>query len=135
MMNDLIDTSLELAAENAGDITFAIYEQYYLLCPDAKPLIETVDLGVQGKMIQEVMRLIMLSDYVGEANYLKFEVKCHKTSFSVEGHMYSLLLQAVYLVVKDAIKDVVDWDQTFEEAWQQRINDLLGEIETVEAAI
>lgn len=86
-----------------------------------------IDDIVRGKMLEEVYRLLMLSDYSGEQGYLNFEMKNHKLAYSVEAHMYGNLLAAILDTVRDAIGD--QWQPSFEAAWQQRINDLTLEIQ------
>ncbi|MBL4681447.1 MAG: globin [Pseudomonadales bacterium] len=125
-MTDPILTSFELAADKAGDVTDAIYEQYFKDCPGSEKLMEHVDPGVKGKMIQEVLRLIMVDDYQEESDYLNFEVNYHQNSFSVEGHMYANLLRAVHTVVKHSIAS--EWTEEFENAWVKRIEALSHEL-------
>lgn len=125
-MTDPILTSFELAADKAGDVTDAIYEQYLKDCPDSEKLLENVDPGVKGKMIQEVLRLIMVDDYQEEVEYLNFEVNFHKGSYSVEEHMYANLLKAVHTVIKEASAD--QWTEEFENAWLARTETLGHEL-------
>lgn len=125
-MTDPILTSFELAADKAGDVTDAIYKQYFEDCPGSEKLMENVDPGVKGKMIQEVLRLIMVDDYNEEVEYLNFEVNFHRGSYSVEEHMYANLLKAVHKVIKDATAD--QWTATFENAWVDRIEKLGQEL-------
>ena len=126
-MSDLILSTFELAAEKDMDLTEAIYARYFKDCPDSEKLFENIDLGVKGKMIQEVLRLIMVDDYETESDYLNFEVNYHQTSFSVEGHMYANLLNAVHAVLKETIE--TDWTDEFEAAWSTRIGNLSHELE------
>ena len=122
MTEDLISTTFEMAAEIGGDLAPAIYANYFARCPGSQALMSHIDDIVRGKMLEEVYRLLMLSDYSGEQGYLNFEMKNHKLAYSVEAHMYGNLLAAILDTVRDAIGD--QWQPSFEAAWQQRINDL-----------
>jgi len=125
-MIDLVMNSFELTAESAGDITDAVYTRYFADCPESEELMQHLDQGVRGKMIQEVMPLIMVDDYADEQDYLNFEVKFHRTSYHVEAHMYAKLLNALKATVQSSLKD--DWTNQFEQAWSARINKLNSEI-------
>jgi hypothetical protein len=127
MTEDLISTTFEMAAEIGGDLAPAIYANYFARCPGSQTLMSHIDDIVRGKMLEEVYRLLMLSDYSGEQGYLNFEMKNHKLAYSVEAHMYGNLLAAILDTVRDAIGD--QWQPSFEAAWQQRINDLTLEIQ------
>ena len=127
MTEDLISTTFEMAAEIGGDLAPAIYANYFARCPGSQALMSHIDYIVRGKMLEEVYRLLMLSDYSGEQGYLNFEMKNHKLAYSVEAHMYGNLLAAILDTVRDAIGD--QWQPSFEAAWQQRINDLTLEIQ------
>ncbi len=127
MTEDLISTTFEMAAEIGGDLAPAIYANYFARCPGSQALMSHIDDIVRGKMLEEVYRLLMLSDYSGEQGYLNFEMKNHKLAYSVEAHMYGNLLAAILDTVRDAIGD--QWQPSFEAALQQRINDLTLEIQ------
>ena len=127
MTEDLISTTFEMAAEIGGDLAPAIYANYFARCPGSQALMSHIDDIVRGKMLEELYRLLLLSDYSGEQGYLNFEMKNHKLAYSVEAHMYGNLLAAILDTVRDAIGD--QWQPSFEAAWQQRINDLTLEIQ------
>lgn len=123
---DPIIESLELAAESAGDITAPVYERYYGACPAAGELMSHVDQHMQGRMMDEVLRLLMVDDVDAEQAYLNFEVDNH-SGYRVESDMYPDLLDAVHSVVRDAVGK--RWTDAFEHAWAERIRSLLGEID------
>ena len=124
--DDLVIESLELAAESAGDIAGSVYERYYGACPAAGELMSHVDQHMQGRMMDEVLRLLMVDDVEGEQAYLNFEVDNH-SGYRVESDMYPDLLDAVQSVVRDAVGE--RWTDAFEHAWAERITSLLGGIE------
>ena len=131
-MSDPILNSFEIAAEKTNDLTESIYKRCFANCPGSEELMQHIDIGVRGKMIQEVLRLILVENYDNEEGYLNFEVKYHKESFKVQKHMYSNLLNAVHAVLKESIQ--ADWTEEFEFAWKRRIGNLVNEIENRHAA-
>ena len=125
--DDPVLVSLELAADKAGDITPEIYRRYFASCPGSQDLMSHIDDLVRGKMMEEVFRLIMVEDYVDESHYLNFEVKNHKYAYSVQPHMYTNLLNAVQVTVKESVAE--EWNPGMEDAWQARIGSLISELE------
>ena len=125
-MEDPVHRSLELAAESAGDLTPLVYEKYFSRCAGSAELMSHIDDIVRGRMLQEVVRLVMLPDYRDEQRYLDFEVTNHRTAYSVEPHMYGNLLSAL----RDTVKQVIDerWNDHFDAAWNERMEALLCEI-------
>jgi hypothetical protein len=125
-MEDPVYRSLELAAESVGDLTPLVYEKYFNRCVGSAALMSHIDDIVRGRMLQEVMRLVMLADYSDEQQYLDFEVRNHRTAYSVEPHMYGNLLSAL----RDTVREAVDgnWNDSFESTWNDRIAALLSEI-------
>ncbi|MFT7244159.1 MAG: hemoglobin-like flavoprotein [Candidatus Azotimanducaceae bacterium] len=126
-MTDLVIQSLEMVAETAGDITPAVYQRYFESCPGSEALMSHIDELVQGKMMVEVYRLVMLEDFSDEAAYLKFEVDNHALAYSVEPHMYGNLLNALMDTVAELLGD--QWDHKMAEAWGNRLDELSKEIE------
>lgn len=127
MSDDLVMASLMTVAETAGDITPAVYEAYFASCPGSAELMTHIDDTVRGRMLEEVMRLVMLADYAAEQKYLDFEMKNHRLAYSVESPMYANLLGAVVSVVRDAMGDT--WRPEHEGAWAARLALLQHEID------
>ena len=123
---DLIISSLEIVAERSGDITSVVYDLYYQNSPESQELMAHIDHLVQGRMMEEVMRLLMVEDTSLEDQYLTFEMKTHKEAYNVVESMYGSLLSAVWQIVRKAVGE--DWNENYENAWQQRVTLLLNEI-------
>ena len=123
--------SLELAAEHLGDVTERVYRRYYADCPSAAEVMAHSDEHMQGRMLDEVFRLLMVEDVGSEDGYLDFEVDNHR-AYNVELTMYPDLFGAVMAVVRDGLGDA--WTEAFETAWQSRIASLLRAIESREPA-
>jgi hemoglobin-like flavoprotein len=122
---DPIASSLEIAAERLGDFTAPVYDRYFANCPGSKQLMSHIDRYVQGRMLAEVVELLLESDPAVMRDYLKFETRTH-ASYGVEATMYRNLLSSVREVVRDALGEA--WSETYERAWQARIDALLAEI-------
>ncbi|MEZ5557550.1 MAG: globin [Pseudomonadales bacterium] len=122
----IIGRSLELAAERAGDVTAEVYARYYHDCPAAATVMSHVDQHMQGRMLTEVLTLLLSEDQQSDAGYLDYEVENHRLSYSVRPEMYPALFHAVRDVVRAAVGP--DWDAATEAAWTRRIDDLLGAI-------
>ncbi len=116
---DLMMASLEIVAEKCGDINAAVYERYFQKSPGSEELMSHIDHLVRGKMMEEVMRLLMLEDTSAEDEYLSFEMKTHEQAYSVTHSMYGSLLTSIWEIVREGVAE--DWTDDFENAWQERI--------------
>jgi hypothetical protein len=121
-VQDQIIASLEIAAEKCGDITPAVYERYFQKSPGAEELMVQIDHLVRGKMMEEIMRLLMTEDYSAEDEYLTFEMKTHEQAYSVIRSMYENLLLSVREILQEGLAD--EWTDAFGAAWDNRIQAL-----------
>lgn len=128
--SDPITTSFEIAGDRLGDINAPVYQRYYALCPASKQLMSHIDQYVQGRMLEEVIEVLLTEHLETLRDYLRFETKTH-VSYGVEPTMYANLLAAVRDTVRDAMGD--DWNATFADAWDARIAMVLAEIAQVGA--
>jgi len=126
-MDDPVSLSLELAAESAGDITVPVYEKYFERCSGSAALMSHIDDIVRGRMLSEVMRLVMSPTFDDEQQYLDFEVRNHSNAYSVEPHMYGNLLGALKDTIQESLQG--QWNDAFDAAWDKRIAELLEEID------
>jgi hemoglobin-like flavoprotein len=124
--------SLELVAENAGDISPAILQRYFAKCPASAKLMDHMDRYMLGRMLDQVLLLVMEDDDNELQNYLRFETSSH-SSYGVEQYMYEHLFEAVLETVTDAAGSA--WTQPFQQAWQARISSLLQSIREADAAL
>jgi hypothetical protein len=125
-MTDLVLESLERVAERVDDITPLVYEKYFARCADSRSLMLYVDDLVRGRMLQEVLRLLMTEDIAGDGDYLRFETRTH-AGYGVKPAMYGELLGAV----RDTVREVLDadWNVDFAAAWERRVGALLAAID------
>jgi hypothetical protein len=122
----LIDESLERAAETLDDFSALVYKHYFELQPDAEQLMSHIDDIVRGKMMAEIIRLLLVEDYQQEQDYLLFETRTHADSYFVVDDMYVDLLTAVIAAVQEGAQD--SWDARFEQAWVEKSQGLLTAI-------
>ncbi len=120
-----IITSLELVAERAGDVTPAIIETYHTRCPEAVSLMDHMDRHMLGRMVDQVLLLLMEDGDAELDAYLEFETANH-TAYGVEPDMYAPLFEAVLETVRTAAGS--DWTEELEQAWRARITHLDGEL-------
>jgi len=130
--DDPVYRSFELAAERIGDIVGPVYDRYFARDPDAEALMSHMDPLTRGRMLDEVVRLLLTGDYESEAGYLNFEVKNHEGAYRVRPRMYAELLDAVRETIAAGIGS--DWDDACAAAWEARIGALLEEISARSAA-
>ncbi|MFW6092420.1 MAG: hypothetical protein ACODAC_00505 [Pseudomonadota bacterium] len=127
-MNDRVLESLELAAERGGDLTADAYQRYYAASAEAERLMSHVDPYMQGRMMDEVLALLMAPPEDVPADYLRFETANH-ASYGVGPHLYRPLFEAVRESVRAVLGD--DWNDGMDAAWATRITGLLARIEAV----
>ncbi len=126
MNNELIYASLEKVSEAIGDITPLFYEKFFKRSPESYELMIHMDDGVRGKMMEEVYRLVMIDDFNAEQEYLNWEINNHEVAYSVRPEMYDDLFSALKDVVIEGMG--ASWNAAFDEAWNEKISALLGEI-------
>ncbi len=125
-----IIAAMELAAEAAGDITPAVFDRYFARCGDSKALMEHMDEHMLGRMMEQVILLLMESGEDELESYIEFETASHR-AYGVKPHMYESLMLAVQDVISQAAGDAYTGEMA--EALQSRIDYLLGAITASEA--
>lgn len=125
-----IITAMELAAEAAGDITGAVFDRYFARCSDSRALMEHMDEHMLGRMMEQVILLLMESGEEELESYIEFETASHR-AYGVKPHMYESLMLAVQDVISQALGDAFTEDMAL--ALQSRIDFLLREITAAEA--
>lgn len=123
---NLIIASLDIIADKDIDIFPLVYGHYYQECPESEALMLDASAQAKGKMLEEVMRLLMSDDLSVEESYLGFEIKYHEDAYRVHQSMYVSLLNAVVSAIKEALGE--SWNENFNNAWEKRIASLLQAI-------
>ncbi len=127
-MTDPILDSFAVAAEREGDITQAVYRRYYQHSPEAESLMSHVDPYMQGRMMEEVLGLLMTVPEELPEHYLVFETSNH-AAYGVAPALYRPLFEAVRDVVRAAAGAA--WTAALDAAWSERIESLEARISDV----
>jgi len=124
-MSDPVLASFDRAAESAGDITAEVYERFYARSPESEQLMRHVDAHMQGRMLEELLELLMTAPEHLSEDYLRFETGNHR-GYGVTVDQYRPLLEAVRDTIREALGD--GWDERFAAAWEARIDALDREL-------
>ena len=125
-MTDLVLESLMLAAETGEDVTDAVNAAFQAMEPEASDLMDHMDEHMLGRMMQEVLMVLMAENPDDQLEYLNFEVGSH-LGYGVATPMYGSLFAAVRDCVRDLVGDA--WTPETESAWDQRIRSLAEIVE------
>ena len=123
-------TAMEQVAEKAGDIAPAVFARYFERCGESKALMDHMDEHMLGRMMDQVLLLIMEPGEEELTSYIEFETASHK-SYGVQPHMYESLMRSVQDVIAEVLADEFTPDMA--RAFQGRIDYLLKEISAAEA--
>ncbi len=126
-----ITDAMMLLAERAGDVTPTVMNRYFERCADSKALMEHMDRHMLGRMMDQVLLLLMEPGEEELESYLEFETANHR-SYGVQPHMYENLLSTVREVVADALGD--DYNAGTKAAFENRSRFLLDAIAAKEAS-
>ena len=119
---DGLITSLELAAQRVPDFYHRVFERYFELCPDSQALMSHTDSHIRGRMMEQVVSLLMDDDIESLDTYFAFEAANH-LSYGAKPHMYENLFNACEQIVTSA--NAGDWNKTAAGAWQTQTARLL----------
>ncbi len=123
-------SAMEQVAEKAGDVAPAIFARYFERCGDSKALMDHMDEHMLGRMMDQVLLLIMEPGEDELASYIEFETASHK-SYGVQPYMYESLMRSVQEVIASELGG--GFTQDMADALQGRIDYLLSEIAAAEA--
>ena len=126
---NLIERSLEIAAERCDDLTPLVYRRLHREHPETQSMFRTEgsDL-VKGSMLALTIDAIL--DFAGPRTGHFRMIECEISSHDAYGTPRELFI-AFFGVIAATLREVLaaDWSPEIAAAWQ----DLLGEIETVVA--
>jgi len=120
-LQPLLDT-LENAADAAPDIYELAFNRYFELCPESKELLQHSDELMRGRMMEQVMGLLMDDNAADLEIYFKFEVSNHE-GYGAAPHMYQHLFAACKEVTQ--AHSGAAWNASANECWDQQISLLL----------
>lgn len=124
MSANLIETSLELAAERCEDLTPLVYARLFAEHPQMEALFWGDKNGaVRGEMLARVFSAIL--DFVGERLYastlIQTEVINH-AGYDVPPDVFAVFFGTVAATIKQVIGS--DWTPQIDGAWTQLLADL-----------
>ncbi|MCB1684325.1 MAG: globin [Pseudomonadales bacterium] len=123
----IIINSMERVAQRSGDITQAVFANYLARCEGSRGLMSHMDQHMQGRMLEQVLLLLMEDGEEELQRYLAFETANH-ASYGVEYYMYENLFAAVQDVVYASLSE--DLTAAEKAAWQSRVQSLLRAVES-----
>lgn len=126
VVSGFISASFERVAEEVDDLSGLVYRRYFAADQAAAALMAHMDDLTRGRMLNEVLRLVMAWDPAADAAYLDFEVRNHQYAYQVDGRMYRELLLALRDTVAEILGDSFELERV---AWDARVAELLAEIE------
>jgi len=119
----LIHKSLELAAEQFGDISPLVYKYFYATNPQASDLFG-VKAVTEGRMFYEVLGVVL--DHAEGRSYvasnLDAEVRYHKV-YGVTVAMYQGYFNAIVDAMSEALGQA--WTTKYHDAWQRNLSSIM----------
>ena len=129
---ELIEASFSLAGERDPDFTDHVYERYFAACPEAHGLLGHADEHMRGRMLEDVLVLLMTAPADVEEGYVEWEVENHVGGYAVTPQMYRPLFESVRDVVRAATGEAFSTD--VEAAWDARTDGIIERFESVAVA-
>ncbi len=122
---DPIVTSLEVAASLRDDLTGPVYARHARAAPDTHDLMSHMDAYMRGRMLNDLLALLMTEPEEVDPGYLAFEVQSHR-AYGVTPAMFRPLLECV----RDTVAGLLGerWTPCMDAAWGSRISALDGRI-------
>jgi len=120
----LIEASLELAAERAGDLTALVYDRLFAEQPATKVLFWRDQTGkIKGEMLARVFEAIF--DFIGERRYADHLIQT-SAAVHTEYDVSPAVFRSFFGVVAATVRDVLgtDWTPATGSAWQRLVADL-----------
>jgi hemoglobin-like flavoprotein len=124
MNAELIERSLELAADTGTDLTPHVYRRLFAAHPDMEALfVRDTNGSVRGEMLARVFEMIL--DFIDRRAYgaqmIQCEVVTHE-GYGVPPDVFRVFFETVADTLKDVLGD--EWTATTNAAWR----DLLAEM-------
>jgi len=121
-----IENTLEICAENIGDIVPEVYERFFALSPEAKVLMGHADEFMCGRMLNEVLTLFLNQEHLAPGAYLDWELDNHLLAYQATSKMYDAFFQALIETVRGGVGDA--WTQADELAWNNAVSLILNHV-------
>lgn len=128
--HETIHKTLEVAAERCDDMTDPVYERFFEAHPEAAEMMKHVDIHVRGRMLNDVLSLLLSPAEDSDRVLLAFEVASHR-NYGVGEELYAPFLAAIRDTTRYLTADI--WDVHLEAGWNRRIEQLLAGIREMNA--
>jgi len=115
----------EQLADRGGDITEQVFARYFARSPDAQSLMDHMDAYMRGRMMAQVLELLMEPGEAELESYIEFETDNHR-GYGVTQHMYEDLFAAIREVLTEVLGPDLDPEEA--RAFDARVSFLLREI-------
>ncbi len=119
---DTLIATLESAAAAEPDFYAKTFARYFELCPDSAELMLHTDELMRGRMMEQVVSLLMDADAGSLEVYFKFEVANHE-AYGAKPQMYAHLFQACEDVTR--VHCTLPWGSDEDVAWAKQRRVLL----------
>lgn len=114
-----ITRSLEVFAEQTGDLNAGLYARYFALNREADALLGHADTYVLGRMTEQVVDLLLNEEHDAPGAYLDWELDNHLDAYGATPQMYRDFFEALLETVREGCGD--GWDDYMARAWQSRV--------------
>jgi hypothetical protein len=123
---DPVLDALEQAAELTDDLSEDVYARFAARCPGSLTLMDHMDPPMRGRMMIDVLTLVMTPPDEIDDGYLRFELDSHR-AYGVTAEMFAPLLEAV----RDAVAALLGerWTPGMAAAWEARIAALASKLQ------
>jgi hypothetical protein len=128
--HEAVQQSLEAAAERCDDLSVPVYERFFEAHPAASQMMKHVDERVRGRMLNDVLELLMVPAAEDDRPLIAFEVASHR-GYGVPEALYVPFLTAIRDTVRALAPEIVG--PRVEAGWNRRIDQLLGVIREMNA--
>jgi hemoglobin-like flavoprotein len=121
---NLIETSLEIAAERCEDLTPGVYRRLFAVHPEMESLfIRDSNNLVKGEMLARVIEAIL--DFAGERHYAATLIQCEvitHAGYDVPPEVFRIFFGTVAAELRDVLGK--DWTPSIDEAWGRLLEQL-----------
>ena len=120
----LIEQSLELAGERAGDLTPLVYARLFKQSPEMEAMFWRDTNGkIKGEMLARVFEAIL--DFVGTRQYADKLIQCevvNHAEYNVPPEVFRTFFGVVAATIREAIGSA--WTPEYDAAWSVLLRDL-----------
>lgn len=127
---DPVADTLDTVADRDIDLTGPVLVHYAARRPESAALMAHMDEYMKGRMMADVLVLLLTPPAEVDHNYLSFEVHSHR-AYGVTVEQFPDLLASV----RDSVREIVGdaWTEATERAWTARIDEHMDAIRAVAA--